>query len=213
MSFWLVLSLSTQHSSTNNALTSCNTTTLTQNTNVYSTNKYYLHRAKAEKRQDVVGGWWCWWCWRARQRKRNQLLYSESPFSLWCGIEGALPCLIPLYSWFSVRTWLRTCACRWRLVGWSCSLGGALHVDGGDGGHEAALEQAVRVGGLVVTVQLPPHKVFPEALGPRRGAHMTRSRSLWTCGTDEREGKKKRLVSLFFVIFWCLKLFLCKDLI
>lgn len=33
-----------------------------------------------------------------------------------------------------------------------CCLGGTFHVDGGDSGHEAALEQAVRVGWLVVTV-------------------------------------------------------------
>lgn len=80
--------------------------------------------------------------------------------------RGRSSLLDPIIFLISVQTWLRTCACRRRLVGWSCSLGGALHVDGGDGGHEAALEQAVWVGGLVVTVQLPPHKMFPEALGP-----------------------------------------------
>lgn len=61
-------------------------------------------------------------------------------------------------------------------------LAGTLHVDGGDGGHEAALEQAVRLGGLVVTVQLPPRKMLPEALGPGRGAGPG---SLWTCGAEE----------------------------
>lgn len=64
----------------------------------------------------------------------------------------------------------------------SCGLAGTLHVDGGDGGHEAALKQAVGVGGLVVTVQLGPHKMLPEALGPWRGAG---PRSLWTCGAED----------------------------
>lgn len=196
MSFWLVLSLSTQHSSTNNALTSCNTTTLSQNTNVYSRNKYYRHRAKAEKKQDVVGGWWCWRA-AAKEKKSAAVQWVSIFIVMWH--RGRSSLLDPIMSLISVQTWLRTCVCRWRLVGWSCSLGGALHVDGGDGGHEAALEQAVRVGGLVVAVQLPPHKVFPKALGPRRGAHMTRSHSLRTCGTDERERKKKRQVSFFFL--------------
>lgn len=44
---------------------------ISPNTNVYSTNKYYLHLAKAEKRQDVVGGWWCWWCWRAAAKEKK----------------------------------------------------------------------------------------------------------------------------------------------
>lgn len=49
----------TQHTTLiNNSLASCNTTTLTHYTNVYSPNKYYLYRAKTEKRRDVVSEWW-----------------------------------------------------------------------------------------------------------------------------------------------------------
>lgn len=56
----------------------------------------------------------------------------------------------------------------------------ALHFDGRHSGHETTLEKVVRVRGLVVTVQLAPQEVFPEALRTSGGARMARSCSLWT---------------------------------
>lgn len=49
-------------------------------------------------------------------------------------------------------------------TGMSAGLWGALHLHAGDIPCEAPLEQDVRVGRLVVTVQLPAHEVFSESL-------------------------------------------------
>lgn len=64
----------------------------------------------------------------------------------------------------------------------SSGLRGTLNVNWCHSCHEASLEQAVRVRvrGLVITVQLAPQEVLPEALGAWRGVDMTWFRSLWT---------------------------------
>lgn len=49
-------------------------------------------------------------------------------------------------------------------TGPSAGLWGALHLHAGDVPCEAPLEQDVRVGRLVITVQLPAHEVFSESL-------------------------------------------------
>ena len=57
----------------------------------------------------------------------------------------------------------------WELEKYNPALCRSLHVEGRDCGHEASLEQAFRLGGLVLTVQLPPHKVSPQPLWSGRG--------------------------------------------
>lgn len=73
----------------------------------------------------------------------------------------------------------------------SVALCWVLHVDGCDSGHETALEKAVGVWLLVVTIQLPSNKVFPEALWASRGTAVAGSGALLTDDGVWKKNKKK----------------------
>lgn len=211
----LLSCLVTQHTTLiNNSLTSCNTTTLTHYANVYSTNKYHLHCAKTEKRQDVVSGWW-WEVAAVSSGKGKEISCCTASLHFHCNLaQRALfpaqfhyiperrPDLVEDMSlqvkarrrelqprWGPPRWW------RWR---WPWSSAGTGGPGRGAGCHSpASLSQSV-------------------FWNP--GAPMGRPHDLVLIPVElwNRQGGKKsslRLVGVFFVIFWCLKPFLCKDLI
>lgn len=97
------------------------------------------------------------------------------------------------WSWTDVAK--ASCWGGWWLVlaGWGDERGlcpriplrGSLHIDGGDGGHETALKEAVGVRRLVLTVQFAPEKMLAETLRPGGSGSLTRT-LLRTYGRGQR---------------------------
>lgn len=182
-------------------------------TTLYTTNKYHLHLAKAEKRQDFVGVWW--WCrWGAAEKEMKSAAVRRVSIFIVMWHRGRSFLLDPFVSLMSIQTWLRTCVCRRRLVGlelrprlgpphwwrwlWPWSSAGTGGPGQGAGCHSPAYPSQ-NVSWSPGAPMGQPHDSVPLPV------------DLW----NRRDKKRAPLdkLAFVFVLFWCSKHFLCVDLI